>query len=634
MGKPFKKELELVNDTIFWTNQQNVDVISKFLLNNPITPLYIVGSGGSLSACYHTANLYQKNGGIAKAITPLELYYSKKALRNSKVLFISASGKNTDILFAFDVAIKEEPISILTISLKKNTPLTKRTERYSISKGIEYEIPSKKDGFLATNSLICYFTLLCKAFDSNQEILINSTIESFIIQNKLFVSQINSQFSYTVLYGGLGQAVAYDIESKFTEAALGNILLSDYRNFGHGRHHWFAKRDKQSAIIALITPIEKKIAYKTLSLIPEIIPKLVIESNINSSMSSLELLIKSFQLVHEIGNKQGIDPGRPGVPEFGSKLYHLKYSSFYKIRSENDHFIRNLNIIRKSKVNDFYDLTYEEQSFWIQKYETFEKKLRQTVFGILIFDYDGTLCSSEDRYKGLSEEVKKELLRLLNQNIVIGIATGRGKSVREAFEKWVPKDLKQNIILGYYNGADVGSLLDKNIPYKNAQINPLLTQFSKKIEELKSLLLSIELELRPNQLTIRFTSLKSCNRLKNLVRNLLNKSEYNKLEMLESSHSVDIIIRPLVSKLNIIKECLIRAKLNNKSSNFISIGDKGKWPGNDYQLLSVPFALSVDEVSDDPETCWNLSSYGIKNIESTLEYLSRMVIINGNIQFQ
>ena len=102
-----------------------------------------------------------------------------------------------------------------------------------------------------------------------------------------------------------------------------------YRNFAHVRHYWVAKRVKESAIVALITPEEEGIAKKTLSILPESIPKLLITTDQKSSLGSLELLIKSFTLVNLIGQKQQIDPGRPGVPEFGRLLYNLKYSSLY-----------------------------------------------------------------------------------------------------------------------------------------------------------------------------------------------------------------------------------------------------------------------------------------------------------------
>jgi hypothetical protein len=51
------------------------------------------------------------------------------------------------------------------------------------------------------------------------------------------------------------------------------------------------------------------------------------------------------------------------------------------------------------------------------------------------------------------------------------------------------------------------------------------------------------------------------------------------------------------------------------------IGDLGRWPGNDAGLLGNPFALSVDEVSGDPYTCWNLARPGHRGVQAALDYL-------------
>ena len=46
--------------------------------------------------------------------------------------------------------------------------------------------------------------------------------------------------------------------------------------------------------------------------------------------------------------------------------------------------------------------------------------------------------------------------------------------------------------------------------------------------------------------------------------------------------------------------------------------------GNDCELLSHEYALSVDEVSMDSSTCWNLASPGIRGVDATLEYLAKL----------
>ena len=56
-------------------------------------------------------------------------------------------------------------------------------------------------------------------------------------------------------------------------------------------------------------------------------------------------------------------------------------------------------------------------------------------------------------------------------------------------------------------------------------------------------------------------------------------------------------------------------------ARILAIGDRGRWPGNDYDLLRSPFALSVDEVSVDPQTAWHLGPPGQRGVEVTVGYL-------------
>ncbi|NCU05995.1 MAG: SIS domain-containing protein, partial [Chitinophagaceae bacterium] len=331
MGKPFEKELAKIDETFRWSIIQDVGELRSELLYDKLTPLFIVGSGGSLSACYFAALLFQRHGVMAKAITPLELFYSQSALRNSNVLFISASGKNTDILFGYKTAVNFEPNKIYSICMKRNSPLANLATTVSISKHYEFDIPTGKDGFLATNSLVAFFSLLYNALK------IEPDPDTFTIASKDswdelrgFIKRVSPNYTFNVLYAGSGYPVAIDIESKLVEAALADVIISDYRNFGHGRHHWFAKRKDNSAIIAIVTPEEELIAQRTIALLPSDIPTLIIRSNYSSSFSSIDLLIKSFYFIEALGKLQNIDPGRPGVPDYGSKLYHLKYSSLFK----------------------------------------------------------------------------------------------------------------------------------------------------------------------------------------------------------------------------------------------------------------------------------------------------------------
>jgi hypothetical protein len=89
------------------------------------------------------------------------------------------------------------------------------------------------------------------------------------------------------------------------------------------------------------------------------------------------------------------------------------------------------------------------------------------------------------------------------------------------------------------------------------------------------------------------------------------------------------IVAPGVSKLNVIGQ--LRQWVGN--APILAIGDRGRWPGNDYDLLREPFALGVDEISVDPATCWHLGKPGQRGPSVTLDYLQALKAEDGRVRF-
>jgi len=75
----------------------------------------------------------------------------------------------------------------------------------------------------------------------------------------------------------------------------------------------------------------------------------------------------------------------------------------------------------------------------------------------------------------------------------------------------------------------------------------------------------------------------------------------------------------------------VRVAAGDSNGRVIRIGDRGMWPGNDFDLLSDRLGLSVDEVSRDPDHCWNLSPAGVLGPQATLHYLKRLVGCGGGL---
>src|SRR5947209_7936706 len=115
MSKSFSNEISRLNDTYQWAAQAPIGQLSEFVQASSNTPLLAVGSGGSLTAAHFAALLHQRSGYVGKAITPLELSYSRDTIRQAAVLLLTAGGGNPDILAALKVAAEAEPMQLMAL---------------------------------------------------------------------------------------------------------------------------------------------------------------------------------------------------------------------------------------------------------------------------------------------------------------------------------------------------------------------------------------------------------------------------------------------------------------------------------------------------------------------------------------
>ena len=622
MGKPFNSELEKIQDTIQWAERQDVSSLSKFLFGeNRQTPLVCIGLGGSLSACHYAAMLsQQRNGVVSVAMTPLQLMYSgREIIRGSKLLFLSASGKNKDILNAIKYGVKYNEAGMMSLTLRNGNPTEELLQQYPKVQRWCEDIPTKKDGFLATNSLAATFTLLCKAAVGSK----------FKVQRykPLNLEPLNLEpRTFLVLYGALGEPVAWDIESKLTEAALGSALLSDYRNFGHGRHHWFAKNKNNSCIIALVTPMEKELADKTLACMPADVPVIYIETELESPQASIELLLKVFGFVNALGEARGIDPGRPGVPSYGRLLYNLDYFKLTNRILPNESTLE-VAVRRKLGVAVVDNANLREH--YSQACQRFVRQLNRGKFTTMAFDYDGTLSAKDhdSRYTDrLRDDIKYALLRLLENGAEIRVATGRGKSVGDSFKNSIDPQYWPQIKVGYYNGACLLALgeEEKLKEWKNRPFDSELSELSDELQRrLPKDCIRYELTERNMQLSIEaVTSDADAELLYNTCREIIWDKQLHGIRVWRSSHSMDIVVYREANKLRVIED----------ADHTLCIGDYGSVEGNDYELLSTQASLSVDKVSRNAESCWNIAPTSMVGLDATLYYLSRLTVKDGVIK--
>ena len=427
------------------------------------------------------------------------------------------------------------------------------------------------------------------------------------------------------MYGATGEPVAWDIESKLTEAALGSALLSDYRNFGHGRHHWFDKRGENSCIIALVTPVERELAYKTIGCLPKSVPVIYIETELDGPQASIDMLLKAFRFVNDLGEARGIDPGKPGVPGYGRLLYNLDY---YKLTNRILPAEKTLDVavLRKLGVAG-----RENAPLWVYYSEAcqrFVRQLNRGRFTTVAFDYDGTLSASDRKSRftnGLCDEIREALMPLLENGIQIVVATGRGKSVGESFKESIDQKYWLQIKVGYYNGAYLLALGDED-ELKKWKKQPFDSELKELEEELKLRLpagcVGYKFEERSLQLSIEGEMTQTESQLVyDTCREIIWDKQMKGIRVWRSSHSMDIVVYREVSKLRMIED----------PEQTLCIGDYGTVEGNDYEMLTSKYSLSVDRVSKNIESCWNIAPSGMKGLDATLYYISRMKANEGKI---
>ena len=626
MGKPFKEELKKLSETIRWAEQQDVTRLAQFLFaENKQIPLVCIGSGGSLSACHYAVQLYQqRNGVLAQAMTPLQLMYAGyNIIRSSKLLFLSASGKNKDILSAIKYGVKYNETGMMSLTLRKNNPTEELLEQYPKVQRWGENIPSEKDGFLATNSLLATFTLLCKAACASK--YQDSRFKLNDLQPETFNLNLSVIQNFIVMYGATGEPVAWDIESKLTEAALGSALLSDYRNFGHGRHHWFDKRGENSCIIALVTPVERELAYKTIGCLPKSVPVIYIETELDGPQASIDMLLKAFRFVNDLGEARGIDPGKPGVPGYGRLLYNLNY---YKLtncilpaeKALDVAVLRKLGIAGRENVPLWV--------YYSESCQRFVRQLNRGRFTTVAFDYDGTLSASDRKSRftnGLCDEIRDALMPLLENGVQIVVATGRGKSVGESFQESIDQKYWLQIKVGYYNGACLLTLGDEDElkKWKKQHFDSELKELEEELKlRLPAECVGYKFEERSLQLSIEGEMTQAESQLVyDTCREIIWDKQMKGIRVWRSSHSMDIVVYREVSKLRVIED----------PEHTLCIGDYGTVEGNDYEMLTSKYSLSVDRVSKNTESCWNIAPSGMKGLDATLYYISRMKANEGKI---
>jgi hypothetical protein len=180
----------------------------------------------------------------------------------------------------------------------------------------------------------------------------------------------------------------------------------------------------------------------------------------------------------------------------------------------------------------------------------------------------------------------------------------------------LPFSLRGQVVIGYYNGSVVLPLTE--LP-SDADLIPN-TSSAAIAAEFRRRWPDAVVEARRAQVSLNIPTGNTPERWVGFVSELAREIDCG-ARTLCSAHSVDVVVGGF-GKSTVINA--VRRLAETPNGAVIRIGDKGRWPGNDVDLLSDLLGLSVDEVSEDLESCWNFAPAGVLGPQATLYYISRL----------
>ncbi len=630
MGKPFNEEIKYLPQSISWSFDQDIKLLQRAIQGSSARQLTVIGSGGSYTAAAFLAQLHEScYGNISRAITPLEYISLQVRLHSNKsIAFISAEGKNKDILAAADAALSSVSPNF-ALTLTSCNPLSKICDATGLATAITYDMPWVKDGYLATNSLIAVMILIARAYykdDADFNARVSIIDEQWIhnrseqLRDKNILQKLHPSRPIIILYGSIGRIAAIDLESKLAEASIAVCQICDYRQFAHGRHLQLASTDTP-LVIAFTSTQDKLLSKKTIKLFPSHVPVLEVELPKGNDLAEIIGTVDAMLITEILADFRGVDPGQPDVAEFGSEIYSLDVNELIpkKPTSKFPAIEFKFGNIKPSAIAEYTKYGLE-----------FCERLEAARFKSIVCDFDGTFCDTARRYDGMDNKLIPEFEHLLSSGIIVGFATGRGDSLHKDLRRQIDASLWHNIVLGLYSGSSISSL---DLPV------PLFPSPDVRLQELLDWLESIgllqQLASKPKincaQMSIRIANHLVCIRTLAAIRYWIKHTKKTGWRVFCSGHSIDVITEN-VGKASVVN-ALATLTDSNPLSEILRIGDSGDFDGNDFELLNAGLSLSVGSVSPLPSSCWNLLPKECHGQIGTLYYLSSLEIVSGRAVF-
>ena len=105
-----------------------------------------------------------------------------------------------------------------------------------------------------------------------------------------------------------------NLEGKLTESGLATAMVSDYRNYCHGRFIFTSNHLEDSAVVMLVSPRERDIVERTRKFLPAQTSLVIIETEEDTPEAALDLLVRTTAFFFELCEATGTNHESPSNP--------------------------------------------------------------------------------------------------------------------------------------------------------------------------------------------------------------------------------------------------------------------------------------------------------------------------------
>lgn len=324
-----------VAEIIDKAENENVNMLRAFLLKDD-SPLYVFGAGGSLSSATFAAKMATQHGIPAQTMTPmLIMQLPETIIRKSRFLAIGASGKSADQIAALKYLLDINPEAIFALSLngldkyKRPSALTQLMEKNPKAQFLCTHWEMHGDGYVGTRNHVALLLLVYRAFYPEEKGLKEKLIHPEEVAFELNMPEdmtLADIDTLHLLHAGMGEVAAIDLEGRCAECGIVAPMVTDIKNFTHGRHT-FVNTHPKNGIVMLSGPKDKAFGdavLKTCSKYAHVVTVNITTSH-EDALGAIELMIRTLYFALDLSYAKRVDIKKPaGKPKFGGELWKLE----------------------------------------------------------------------------------------------------------------------------------------------------------------------------------------------------------------------------------------------------------------------------------------------------------------------